>query len=242
MQRLAKEVRSLRRQNLVLFGMVSVLAATLCIGAVQEPDRTKIQELDVERVNVVEADGTLAMVIGNSQRLPGAIIDGEERLAPRGAPGMLFFNHKGDECGGLIYTSTELEDGTEVGYVHLSLDQVNQNQVVRLQTQKNWRTLRNGLTIIDRPTDLTMGEVLDLQAEARTDADARARLESLRSEGRIGADRVFVGSRDRQAAVELNDGRGRTRVRLHVAPDGEARIDFLDEDGAVVRSISGTDR
>lgn len=243
-QRLAREVRSLRRQNLVLFTAVSVLAATLCIGAVQRTDRSKLEVLDVERINVVEADGRLAMVIANSQRLPGAIIDGQEKLQPRMTPGMLFYNHKGDECGGLIYTSAVLEDGSEVGYVHLSLDQINQNQVVRLQSMKNWRTLRNGLTIIDRPTDLTMGEVLELQALSRTDPEARQRLDSLTGEGRIGADRVFVGSRDRQAAIELNDKLGRTRVRLHVTPEGDARLDFLDENGGLVRSItpSGSDR
>lgn len=238
MHRLAKEVQSLRRQNRVLFGMVSVLAATLCIGAVRQTGGSKMEELTVERINVVEADGRLAMVIANSGRLPGAIIDGEEKLQPRNTPGMLFYNNKGDECGGLIYTSAVLEDGTEVGYVHLSLDQVNQNQVVRLQAMKNWRALRNGLTIIDRPTDMTMAEVLDLQQRAGTDADARTSLQSLNSDGRIGADRVFVGSRDRQAAIELNDQVGRTRLRLYVSPEGEARLEFLGEDGAVVRSIT----
>lgn len=234
---LVKDVQSLRRQNLFLF---AVIAAVVFVGAGGDAP-TEVKEIRVERIDVVEPDGRIAMVIANSERLPGAIVDGEERLASRQAPEMLFYNRKGDESGGLIYRTAKLPDGSEVGYGHLSFDQANQNQVVKLQYLQNRHGIKNGLTVVDRPTDITIGEILDLQKRAAEDAAARARLEALEGAGRVGSDRVFVGSRDRMASLELNDRLGRTRLRLHVTPEGKARIDFLDESGATIRSVSPTD-
>ena len=41
--------------------------------------KTKFDEIDVQRINVLEPDGTLRMVISNHARLPGIIVRGKER-------------------------------------------------------------------------------------------------------------------------------------------------------------------
>ena len=56
------------------------------------------------RVNFVEKNGQVKMVIANKARLPGPgnIVSGKlgQREGLKG-PGILFYNEKGDECGGL---------------------------------------------------------------------------------------------------------------------------------------------
>jgi hypothetical protein len=100
---------------------------------------------------------------------------------------------------------------------------------------QNIHGMKNGLRVIDRPTDITFAEVIELQQRARDDEAAAAELAILRAEGRIGADRVFLGSRDRQATLELKDSFGNTRIHAYVSEAGEARIDFLNAAGEIVR-------
>ncbi len=63
---------------LVAYSFVVTLAF---IGAVvygvraASPD--KVKTLDIERLNIVEPDGTLRLVISNRARFPGAIIRGQ---------------------------------------------------------------------------------------------------------------------------------------------------------------------
>lgn len=58
-----------------------------------------------------------------------------------------------------------------------------------------------------------------------------------------GAQRVFVGKQpDKTATVVLADAMSRPRLRLVVDSAGAARIDFLDDNGKVLRSLSATDR
>jgi len=88
-----------------------------------------------------------------------------------------------------------------------------------------------------------IGELLDL-LDARSRAtgaelDAlNARLQGLVDTG-LGSHRVFLGSRNRTAALELEDTRGRPRIRLSVDSLDVPRLDFLDGDGAVVATFPG---
>jgi hypothetical protein len=69
--------------------------------------RQKFEEIDVERINIVEKNGKLDMVISNQERQHPGIFNGKiiERKSPR-PPGIIFFNHLGDEMGGLISVIT----------------------------------------------------------------------------------------------------------------------------------------
>ena len=53
------------------------------------------------------------------------------------------------------------------------------------------------------------------------------------------AQRMFVGRNSNEdAAMELKDTEGQNRLVLSVSPDGQARIQFLDENGDTVREIA----
>src|SRR5688572_7965340 len=109
---LSLEVRVRRGRFFAVF--FCLLAGAVMLAAFQSPEvqnaKQRFTEIDVERLNIVEPDGRLSLVLANKPRLPDVIVGGVEhdtgRKGTRG-PGMLFFNHKGDECGGLTYSSFE---------------------------------------------------------------------------------------------------------------------------------------
>ena len=62
----------------------------------QGAQKTKFTEIDVERINIVEPDGKLRMVISNCLRSIGPIYKGKPFGYPGGGrPGMIFFNDEG---------------------------------------------------------------------------------------------------------------------------------------------------
>src|SRR5215831_18802271 len=86
--------------GVLIAGLVVVVAAGFGAGS----KKIKFAEIEVQRINVVEPDGTLRMVISDKAKLPGVIIRGkEERQEERPQAGMLFYNDEGSENGGLIF-------------------------------------------------------------------------------------------------------------------------------------------
>src|SRR3954466_9377293 len=174
----------------------SGLVTALMIGALIErvstaPRVQRIDELDVQRVNLREADGTLRLVIANRSRLPGVIVKGKEHAAvDRPQAGMLFYNDEGSEAGGLIFSGRQDANGrVENAGGSLSFDQYGGNQIVQL------------IGVHDA-TDHIVGLLV-------SDTD------------RAGNRRVFVGNEENGTArVAVMDRKGRTRVSLEVAPDG----------------------
>ncbi len=85
--------------------------------------------------------------------------------------------------------------------------------------------------------------VQDLEEMAKLDAMAAGEREKLMREryesGYYGQQRLFIGKNaERSSMVTLKDDKGRTRLRLQVAADGAAKIEFLDADGRVQRSVT----
>ena len=71
----------------VLTGVVTVM---LLSGAAT-PKANSFDEITVHRINVVEPDGTLRMVISNHAKLPGVIAHGKEQPpVDRPQAGMIF--------------------------------------------------------------------------------------------------------------------------------------------------------
>jgi hypothetical protein len=62
--------------------LTAVFAVTLLGGLVAQPQKPKFDEIDVQRINVYEPDGTLRTVISNKARFPGLIIRGKEYRHP----------------------------------------------------------------------------------------------------------------------------------------------------------------
>jgi hypothetical protein len=160
---------------------------------------------------------------------------------------MLFFNHKGDETGGLTYSSFERggdqtgQGGYQAG-AHFSFDQYQNDQVVLLSYADDGVNRRSGLYVVDRPTNPNIYEILEMRRQMTDGTDEerariQAELREAQARGELGAQRVFVGSDSGNAMVRLRDTLGRDRIRMSVNADNIACIEFLDEAGNVVERM-----
>ena len=239
---LERDVRALKPYCAVSTAVI-VVALFAGQGRAQS-NKPHFAEIDAERINIVEADGRLSLVLANTQRLPGPMLAGKELArelsAGRiGSAGLIFVDAQGNEIGGLVYGATVRPDGTYSADSSLTFDQHNQDQVVGFEYDDSGSRRAYGLSVWDRPTKVTIAEMLDA-ARGAPDREARHKVfaQLLKARGDVsGARRVFLGSDNRTAALRLADTAGRERVRIMVSDSGAPRMEFLDESGNVIAAL-----
>lgn len=193
--------------------VVTTVLAAFTLAGFAAPRAQRFDEIDVQRINVREADGTLRMVVSNHARLPGVMVKGSEHpRVDRPYAGMLFYNDEGTENGGLVFGGRRGANGKVVDAgVSLSFDRYGgTSQFVQLAGVDDSSNHIVGLTLSD------------------TDATGTRR-------------RVVIGpDKEGVASVSLMDRNGRKRILLQVTPDGVPSISFLDADGKVVNQLGPT--
>ena len=115
------------------------LIAVLCGFARVEP-KENFNEITVHRINVVEPDGTIRLVLTNTANSPGIYIKNKEYPHPNGrkSAGLLFFDEEGTEDGGLSYGISKDQSGKVVGSDgHLSFDQYMQDQIFTIDAGRD---------------------------------------------------------------------------------------------------------
>lgn len=233
---------SLRRQVFFLRAYAlatSLLLVVLTAAAFRQTTPQKFGEISVERINLVDADGTLRMVIANKARMHPGVMDGVTIDRPRPVAGMIFFNDQGDEVGGLTYGGQE-RDGARAAQAGLMFDQLKQDQTIGFSYSENNGRRSAGFQVWDRP-ESRLSELIKKMNDASklTDAAARdAAIASIRATAEPGPRRVFVGKNaDKAALLSLADAQGKPRLTLTVDANGNPRIEFLDESGKVVARL-----
>ncbi len=238
-----RELQFLKAYALVsslLFGVLIFLAAQ---GASKA--KTKFDEIEVQRINIVEPDGKLRLTVSNNALSPGPILGGlymKTREGHRGA-GLIFFNDKGDECGGMTWRGDD-KDGKASASSGLLFDQFNQDQTVGITYSQNNDQRTSGLHVWERSLTPIAGfarQVNDIESmkdgPEKTEAMKKLRDEA-RESGMGGAERVFVGRSPKgEAMVSLSDSKGKPRIVLSVDNANVSRIDFLDENGKATLSL-----
>jgi hypothetical protein len=216
--------------------VMTLVCVALVASAFVTPQRTqKFDQIDVERINIVEPDGKLRMVISNQAHQHPGIVNG--KIIPRDAarpPGIIFFDQLGDEMGGLIYG----ENGGKGHFGSLTFDKVHGDQTIGFRHLEgdNGR-YSSAVEMWQQPDE--SGDVLQEKyrvVNAMTDSAAKQHaIQALRDSDQIATQRLFLGkSRDNTVSLVLSDIKGRPRIRLSVPADGAARIEMLDESGKLV--------
>lgn len=232
--KLERDVRNLK----IYAGCLTVAVVVIAIFAFANPTTRHFGQIDVHRINVREKNGKLDLVISNSAKMPPAIVNGKAfPNGPRG-PGMLFYNGKGDEDGGLGYGSRKLPNGGYSADGQLMFDQYNQDQTVGIEYQDENGKRLAGLHVWDR-SDTPLDQIV-AKLHGLNRAQRKAVFEKFAAEGNpLEATRVFVGKLpDKSSQVVLADALGRPRLVLRVPASGAAEIQFLDENGKVLKAIS----
>lgn len=230
------------------FGMIMLFTSAFSKGGNQ-----RFSEIDVERINIVEKDGTVKMIITNVGRFPNgnAKINGrptnEER---KKRSGMLFFNEDGIECGGFIYDGQKDAKGHSAG-LSLTYDQYDGDQVMQLLTQdyqqNGKRMVSSSLMFNDRPAKESQMQTAKLMKEldelSKKDPKAmELKYQEYQEQGLLGGvPRMMLGkSRSENNGLFLFDSNGMPKAMFYVDKQNNAKLEFFDEQGNVVAAFPDT--
>ena len=243
---------TIRRQLRVLqaYAALSVAVASFVslTAFTQQNNTQRIDELTVQRLNVVDANGTLRFVLSNKDKMHPGVMDGVTINRPRPVAGMLFFNDEGDEVGGLTYTGTDdpspealaKGDNGRRANAGIMFDQLKQDQTIGISYSENNGQRSAGLQVWDRSEQPLSDLIRALNdANALPEGPGRdAAVKAVRARAPAGPRRLFVGKNsDKSATVSLSDGQGRPRLVLRVNEDGASSIEFLDANGRMTQRL-----
>ena len=228
-----------RRFLAVYSGCVTaLLAVTVLCGFTAVERMTTFDEITVHRINVVEPDGTIRMVLTNKADAPGAYIRNKEFPHPtRQVAGLLFYDDEGTEDGGLIYGLSWDKAGRVTGSnVHLSFDKYMQDQIFTVDAGQEGKRTYSTLTMQDRG-DYSIQEALEASARiSKLPEDQRAAEWKKFAATHPGDHtRVVLGrASDGGSVLRLKDMEGRDRIVLRVEPDGTPTLQMLDAEGKII--------
>jgi hypothetical protein len=199
-----------RVQRFLVFysgALTAVFVATVLYAAA--PRVKTFDEINVQRINIVEPDGTPRLVISNHARLPGVLVQGQEKRLERPQAGLLFLNDEGSEIGGLIFGGRKNEKGEiRDSGGSLSFDRYGANQIVQLLGVDDQEDKIVGLAVSDSPSGTEVNR------------------------------RIWLGhGKDGAATLALHDAAGHKRLIMQVAADGKTRITVLDANGKPVKEL-----
>jgi hypothetical protein len=225
----------------VYSGAVTLLFfGTVVMGVDRETTRV-FDQVTVHRLNIVEPDGTLRMVLTDQALAPGAYVKNKEYRHPsRKDAGLLFYDNEGTEDGGLIYGLAKDDKGNLTGsHVHLSFDQYMQDQIFTVDAGQDGPSKFSTLTMQDRG-NYTILEALEAsnRISSLPESQQGAAWQQFRATHPGDATRVVLGRvSDGGAVLRLKDRDGRDRILLQVAADGTPSLQFLDSKGKVFSEL-----
>ncbi len=227
----------------------AISSSFLFFSSFKNSGNQKFETIDVQRINVVEADGTVKLIVTNAGLFP----NGDEKI--NGKPtnierkkraGMLFFNEDGIECGGLIYDGEKKENGHSAG-LSLTFDQYDGDQVMQLLTTDSQRGdkryVSSSLVFNDRPAKESQqktGEIMKELGELRkSDPEAfKVKYQEYKAQELIGgAPRIMLGkSRSQNNGLFLFDDQGMPRAMFYLDKENNPKLEAYDSLGNVTSS------
>ena len=238
MESLAKQIRQLR----IFVAVLTVIVITCLIAIVllaKSNANPRFDQLTAQRINIVEPDGQLALVVSDhAEQHPGRFDNKDFKPRSREA-GMIFFNTVGDECGGLVFDGTKKEAG-----MVLSIDQYKNDQIMQIQYQQDSGsslTRSYGLKLWDRNDQFTVPQQRDYFDSLKNLHDTAAyRVGEESALRRMGYERLFLGrAKDGSTGLFLRDDKGVPRLKICVGKDNKPLIQTLGDDGQPIATWDG---
>lgn len=219
----------------VYSGVLTLALLGTIFYVMNQSGQQSFKEIDVERINIVESNGDLKLVISNSERQHDGIINGKPLPERERPAGLIFFNSAGDECGGLIYDGNDKDAG-----MVLSVDKYRDDQVMQLRyvenTEKDTRTY--GLQFWEYPKEDGFDERNKAFDDLRKIEDKSKQDEAylkMKQEGLLPEDRMFVGRKmNDDVGLFINDNQGRPRIRIYIDSDNNPKIELLNDEGNII--------
>jgi len=217
---------------------------------------TKFEEIDVERINIVEADGTLKLALFNSSKLTRGL-DGDKRQGTGTISGMLFYNEEGYETGGLVFDGKKIDGGQKSG-IGLTMDGYRQDQTMSLQHNEKKDSLtsfyEDAIRVIARPDRSNVKEEYDFYklkypeafGDENTPRLSKSVIDSMELElaknYKVATQRIYLGNRrgDKgdgwydDSGLYIKNKYGKDMIKIYVDKDNIPRIEILDSLGKEV--------
>ncbi|RPD93221.1 hypothetical protein EGM88_13380 [Aureibaculum marinum] len=233
-----------KRENFIL-KMYSITLTAILIFIISTSFKTKSEtkifdEITVERINIVEPNGDLKMVLSNQSKQHSGMFDGKVLFGERQRPaGIIFFNEEQDEVGGLLYQGNKKEGSSWI----LSVDQYKTDQIMQMRYLKNNNgQSRYGIQFWDKDENYTMPVIAkkidSLKNLGLSMQKAVEKLKTSKKGNPITAERMFIGkTSDKNAGIFIQDQLGIDRLKIYVDKNNTPKIEVLDKNGTLVKSL-----
>jgi len=238
---------SFGQRFLVLYsGALTLAVCVALLSGFADFHGPRFDTITVQRINIVEPDGTLRMVLSNNSRIPAIVMHGKEYPDFGGrksstAAGILFYDAEGSESGGLTFGGRKDAQGAITRFGHLSFDRYEQDQMFTIDAVDDGTNHRSSIEMIDQPS-WSIVEYLDLLNTIQTlpESERQARIaqffETHSTEG--------VGVRTKLSNEKYPDAPTSSRNALHFFDRQnvqrlEAGLDSNDEPALEISDKSG---
>lgn len=174
-------------------------------------DRVDQERLTVRRLDLVDENGTIRLSLSGDA--VNAILDGVEYKRSGDASGIIFYDEKGSEKGGMGYLSTPAGGAVTMAMDYPTADAVG----IQVLPDKSVRFLMNAPPPEYRYPELGGARIAGVGGPTRVSISVAA---------------------DGTPQVSLADDQARSRVRMTVTKEGYGAIEFLDAQGKVVQTLA----
>lgn len=202
-------------------------------------DLESFEEINVKRINIIENDGTIRMVLSNREKQHSGRIDGKDWDKRDRPSGLIFFNDEGDECGGLIYQTKETQNGLISG-MSITMDRYKDDQVLQLSNQETVVdgkiVSQRGIHINDFPTDSHIEKRKAMIVEAQKIADPKERNKKITEIFEQHGDKnlLFLGkTKGNSQGLFLSDSKGQPKMMIYVDEQGNPKIQTFNHKGEI---------
>ena len=247
-----------KKYQQIFMAILILLNISLLITVYNSPNKiNKFEEIDVERINIVEANGTLKFALFNSSKLTRGL-DGDKRQGTGTISGMLFYNEEGYEAGGLVFDGKKISGGQNSS-IGLTFDGYRQDQTMSIQHNENKDSLtsyyEDGLRIMSRPDRSNVKEEYDFyklkypesfgdENTPRLPQDVIDSMDlELARQYKVAKQRIYLGSSrgDKgdgwfdNSGLYIKNKYGKDMIKIYVDKDNIPRIEVLDTLGKIVK-------
>jgi hypothetical protein len=230
-----KVLREIKFLKIYSVGLTFLLLF-LCYLILKPNRKEHFEEISVGRINVVEKDGSLRLVISNSEKQHSCVINGKEIPERERAAGLIFFNSVGDECGGLIYDGNEKEAG-----LVFSVDKFRDDQVMQLQYMEDTKSKNRkyGVQLWDYPKENSFEARMkcfeELEKLKNKDEIQKA-YDKMKDDSLVMEDRLFLGKAyNKDIGLFINDKKGNPRIKIYIDDKNNSKFEFLDDKGKIMQ-------
>ncbi|OWW23492.1 hypothetical protein B4Q04_20040 [Zobellia sp. OII3] len=233
------------RENFILKLYSATLTAVLAFAILSafktEQKNKKFDEITVERINIIEPNGDLKMVISNQSKQHSGMFNGEMLFGERERPaGIIFFNEEQDEVGGILFQGNKKDGSSWI----LSVDQYKTDQIMQMRYLKNNEgKSRYGIQFWDKDENYTMPiiakKIDSLQKKGLSMQEAIKVIKKAKVGGLITAERMFIGKTSNEnAGIFIQDQKGIDRLKIYVDNQNNPKIEVLDEKGNTIKNLA----